>query len=129
MQDAAERWPRTLVVVAGVVIALCALAPGAAAQTVTGTMQGTVKDTNDAVVTGATVTIRNVETGQERTATTNSEGFFVAPFLPIGRYEATAAQSGFGPVKREGLEVTLNQTAVADFTLNPTVSEEVTVVT
>jgi hypothetical protein len=123
------RLTRTLLIFATVACALTFAAASARAQTVTGTMQGNVKDTNGAVIQGVTISIRNIETGQERTVTTNSDGFFVAPFLPIGRYEVTANQQGFGPVKREGLEVTLNQTAVAEFTLNPTVSEEITVVT
>ena len=57
-------------------LAACVLCLSAAvsAQTVTGTLQGTVKDPNGAVVPGPTVLIRNVETGQERTLTTNEEG-------------------------------------------------------
>ncbi len=56
----------------------------AVAQTVTGTVQGTVTDPNGAVVTNAEVVIRNVETGQERTLTTNSDGFYVASFRAPG---------------------------------------------
>jgi hypothetical protein len=99
------------------------------AQTVTGTLQGTVKDPNGAVLPGATVHIRNVETGQERTVTTNDEGSYVATFLPVGRYHVTASGQGFGSVRREGVEVQLNQTGVAEFTLSPTVGETVTVTT
>ena len=43
-------------------------APSTFAQTVTGTMQGTVSDSKGAVVPGADVVIRNLETGQERTS-------------------------------------------------------------
>ena len=107
---------------------VCA-APTIQAQTVTGTLQGTISDSNGAVVPGATVTILNVETGQERTVTTNGEGFYLAPFLPLGKYNVTATSKGFGNVQREGVEVTLNQTYVSDFTLNPTVGDTVTVTT
>ncbi|MCA1635876.1 MAG: carboxypeptidase-like regulatory domain-containing protein, partial [Acidobacteria bacterium] len=99
------------------------------AQTVTGTLQGTISDSNGAVVPGATILIRNVETGQERTLTTNDEGFYLATFLPLGKYNVTATSKGFGNVQREGVEVTLNQTYVSDFTLNPTVGDTVTVTT
>jgi len=109
------------------ILAFCVAPTGVSAQTVTGTMQGTVTDPNDAVVPRATVTIRNVETGQERTVTTNDEGFFSAPFLPLGVYTVTAAQSGFGSAVRENVEVTLNQTVVANFALSLTVGESVTV--
>ena len=116
----------------GLMTVVCAtlmwLAPAVAtAQTVTGTLQGIVSDPNSAVVPGATVTIRNVETGQERTVTTNDEGFYNAPFLPLGRYSVTATGSGFGSVVRENIEVTLNQTVVSDFALSPTVGETITV--
>ncbi|HWS90375.1 MAG TPA: carboxypeptidase regulatory-like domain-containing protein [Pyrinomonadaceae bacterium] len=114
-----------------VALAACVLWLGAAvsAQTVTGTLQGTVKDPNGAVVPGATVVIHNVETGQERTLVTNGEGFYIATFLPVGRYDVVGSGQGFGSVKREGVEVPLNQTVNADFSLSPTVGETVTVTT
>ncbi|HEX7318022.1 MAG TPA: TonB-dependent receptor [Pyrinomonadaceae bacterium] len=114
-----------------VALAACVLGLSAVvfAQTVTGTLQGTVKDPNGAVVPGATVLIRNVQTGQERTLTTNEEGFYVATFLPIGRYDVVGSGQGFGSARREGVEVLLNQTVLADFTLSPTVGETVTVTT
>lgn len=88
-------------------------------QTVTGTLQGTVTDANGAVVPNASVVIRNVETGQERTLTTNSDGFYVASFLPLGRYNITVTQQGFANAVNENIEVNLNQTRVVDFSLNP----------
>lgn len=89
------------------------------AQTVTGTLQGTVYDTGGAAVPGVDVLIVNLETGQERNVRTNSEGAYVATFLPIGRYSVKASGQGFTASTQEGIEVTLNQTRVADFTLTP----------
>ncbi len=98
-------------------------------QTVTGTLQGTVKDANGAVVPGVEITVRNVETGQQRRLETNSDGFYVASFLPIGRYNISAALKGFSTLSKEGIEITLNQTRVIDFALNPTgVTESVLVI-
>ncbi|HEX8355211.1 MAG TPA: carboxypeptidase-like regulatory domain-containing protein, partial [Pyrinomonadaceae bacterium] len=114
------------VALAACLLCLCA---AVSAQTVTGTLQGTVKDPDGAVLPGATVSIRNVETGQERTLNTNEDGSYFAPFLPIGRYHVTAAGRGFGSVRREAVEVLLNQNVLADFTLSPTVGETVTVTT
>ncbi|MFZ0750392.1 MAG: carboxypeptidase-like regulatory domain-containing protein, partial [Pyrinomonadaceae bacterium] len=91
----------------------------AVAQTVTGTVQGTVTDPNGAVVNNAEVVIRNVETGQERTLTTNSDGFYVASFVPLGRYHIVANHQGFAKVIKEDVEVSLNQTRVVDFRLSP----------
>lgn len=64
-------------------LAVWALCAAAAAQTVTGTLQGTVRDTGGGVLPGATVTVRQVETGTERVLVTNGEGFYSAPFLQI----------------------------------------------
>ena len=65
-----------------VLIALVSI--GASAQTVTGTMNGTVTDKSGGALPGVTVTIRNSETGLERVTTTNEKGFYNAPFLPVG---------------------------------------------
>src|SRR5213080_2088997 len=92
------------------------LSSSVTAQTVTGTLQGTVTDANSAVVPGAEILIHNVDTGQERTLKTNSEGFYVASFVPLGRYTVSASQKGFAKAQ-ETIEVTLNQTRVVDFIL------------
>ena len=52
------------------------------AQTVTGTIQGVVTDSSGAVLPGASVTTKNLETGATRTVTSNDVGFYGAPFLP-----------------------------------------------
>ncbi|HVI70127.1 MAG TPA: carboxypeptidase-like regulatory domain-containing protein, partial [Pyrinomonadaceae bacterium] len=85
-------------------------APSAFAQTVTGTIQGTVTDSGGAVVPGADVAIRNLETGQERNLKTGGEGTYVAPFLPLGKYTVTVTTAGFNKVAQENIDVTLNQT-------------------
>jgi outer membrane receptor protein involved in Fe transport len=111
-------------------VALLLLMPVAAvAQTVTGTLQGTVSDSRGAVVSGADVVVRNMETGQERNLKTGSEGTYLASFLPLGRYTITASGPGFSKVAQENIEITLNQTRVINFTLNPSSVTEAVVVT
>jgi len=114
--------------VACAALLLC-LAAAVSAQTVTGTLQGTVVDSKGAVVPGAEVIIRNMETGQERNAKTSDEGTYVASFLPLGRYNVTASGPGFSKVAQENIEITLNQTRVVNFTLNPSSVTEAVVVT
>src|SRR5687768_15039794 len=97
------------------------------AQTVTGTMNGTVVDTSGAGLPGVTVTIRNAETGMERVVITDEGGFFNAPFLPIGRYNVEAQLAGFGMQTRQNVRVDLNQTVVQDFILGMALAESVTV--
>ncbi len=109
------------ILVLGLALAFAVLlAPAvASAQTVTGSLQGTVTDSRGAVVPGVDVVVRNVDTGQERTVRTNSEGLYTATFLPLGRYNIEATGQGFASATRENVEITLNQTRVIDFTLNP----------
>jgi len=114
---------RQLIVLA--VLALIAIPAGA--QTVTGTMRGTVTDRSGATLPGVTVTIRNVETGLERIAVTEKNGSYNAPFLQIGRYNVQAELAGFGMMRHNNVRVELNQTAVQDFILDPAVQETVTV--
>ena len=66
-----------------------------AAQTFRGTILGTVTDPSGAVVTGAKVTVKNVNTGLERTTQTSADGSYSVPELPIGTYTVTVTQSGF----------------------------------
>lgn len=99
------------------------------AQTVSGTIQGRITDSNGDAIPGAVVNIKNRDTGQLRTITTNDEGFYNAPFLPIGRYEVDATTQGFNKLVKENVEVSLNNTTVADFRLSPSVSGEVTITT
>lgn len=98
------------------------------AQTVSGTMQGTVTDRSGGALPGVTITVRNLETGMERVLVTDSSGFYNAPFLPVGKYSVTADLSGFGAIKRTGFRIDLNTTNQQNFVLDPAaVAETITV--
>ena len=99
--------------------AICALlwVTLAAAQVSTGTITGTVSDATGAVVPGAAVTVRNVETGITRALTTNERGRFSAPQLPPGSYEISASTSGFQTEVRSGITLTIGREAMVDFSL------------
>ena len=75
------------------------------AQTFRGTILGTVTDPSGAVVAGATVKVRNVGTGLERTTTTSTDGSYSIPELPIGSYTVTVTQSGFQTAVTNNVEV------------------------
>jgi len=98
------------------------------AQTVTGTLQGTVTDSSGGPLPGATVLVRANETGLERRLVTNVRGVYVAPLLQIGTYRVAASLAGFGTVARERVDVSLNSTAVVNFTLTQRVTADVEVV-
>src|SRR5258708_6432371 len=69
------------------------------AQTVTGSVGGTVSDPTGAVVPNATVIAHNIATGIDTQATTNAAGIYSIRFLPIGEYEVTVQAPGFTAAK------------------------------
>jgi hypothetical protein len=79
-----------------------------AAQT-TSAITGTVSDQTGAVVAGAKVTLRNLETNQSRITTTDSEGRYTFPELRVGSLEITVEQSGFKAETR-AIQLTLGET-------------------
>lgn len=79
-------------------------------QATTGLIQGNVADPNGAVVQGATVTVSNIDTGFGRTVTSNSDGFFSAPLLPLGKYRVTTEAANFTKSILEGIELSVGQT-------------------
>jgi outer membrane receptor for ferrienterochelin and colicin len=67
---------------------------------------GRVLDGKGAPVAGATVVIRNGETGLTRTLQTSAEGRYLATLLPVGPYAVTVTKAGFQTVSN--LKVNLN---------------------
>ena len=98
-------------------IVLFVFAAAAIGQMGTATILGVVKDSTGAVIPGASLTARNVETGQTRTAVSGGNGAYRFTALPVGSYEVQAEQAGFRVEARRGLTLTVGQEAVVDFTL------------
>ena len=88
------------------------------AQTVTGTLSGTITDAAGAVIPGAQVTAKTAETGLSRAVTTNSDGFYNMPFLPLGDYQLTVDAKGFQKTVKQKVVVELNKNTVSDFKLD-----------
>src|SRR5690348_10661872 len=78
-----------------VVLCICVSALPAPAQVDIGSISGTVLDTSDSVVPGATITARNQGNGTAKETTTNGSGFFTFPNLMVGDYTVTAEMNGF----------------------------------
>ena len=97
-----------------IILSLVVLSLGIAAfgqsQSTTGLIQGTVVDPNGAVVTGASINLKNIDTGFERSLSSNSDGFFSAPLLPLGRYRVAVTASGFSGSTLENVQVSVGQT-------------------
>src|SRR5713226_6330527 len=90
------------------------------------TLKVTVSDESGAVIPGATITLRNTETGARRSDVTESHGSSVIPGIPAGSYEMTAEAKGFSQVKMP-VAFSVGQIASLTVTLGITVKQEVRV--
>ncbi len=98
------------------------------AQVVGGTISGVVHDASGASLSGATVSVRQTETGATRTLTTDSEGRFFAPSVPVGAYVVSAAHEGFETQQQNGITLTIGQSLPLNFVLGlATVQQQVVV--
>jgi hypothetical protein len=77
------------------ILVVLSLAVAAYAQTFRGTILGTVTDSSGLAVAGATITVKNIETGLVRASQTTADGSYAVTELPIGSYTVTISQSGF----------------------------------
>jgi outer membrane receptor protein involved in Fe transport len=89
------------------------------AQTFRGTILGNVTDSSGAAVPGATVTIKNVDTGLVRTVVSSEDGSYATPELPIGNYSVTVEKAGFKSGVATGVKVEVSSERRVDFTLQP----------
>jgi len=91
-------------------------------------IEGAVRDANGAGVSGAAISVRNVETGLTRTATSSGNGDYNVPVLPIGNYTVKIEAKGFGPAERTEVILRVGQATTVDFTLKPAdINEQVNV--
>jgi hypothetical protein len=99
------------------------------AQTIRGTITGTVEDSTGAIVPHVTVTVTHTATGISDSATTNQQGNYTFPLLASGTYQVRVEQGGFKTYVREGVVVQIAQTTRLDIPLQVgEMSEEVQVV-
>ena len=98
------------------------------AQIVGATITGTVHDSSGAALSSSTVTVKQSETGLTRTVTTDAEGRFFAPSVPIGPYTITAEHDGFAPTQQSATLV-LGQSLQLKFVLGVASVQQVIEVT
>lgn len=101
----------------------------AQSQALNGQIEGTVTDSSGATVPNATVTVRNIETGADRTVTTDNDGIYRIPLLPLGAYRVTVEAANFKRLVREGVTLSTGQTATVNAVLEPGGVEETVTVT
>lgn len=105
----------------GLACLLCCLialsATSALAQTVTGTVLGTVTDSTGALIADAEIHLLNSETGIVRTTRADAAGNYQISFVPPGSYEVTATRQGFRQTVRKGIIVAADTRVKIDLAL------------
>jgi hypothetical protein len=99
-----------------------------AAQAQDATLTGSVTDTTDAVLPGATVTALHVDTGTTFVGISDASGNYRIPAMRVGIYRITADLAGFATVTQEGVQLLVGQNLVLNLRMAlSTVQETVTV--
>ncbi len=100
-----------------VMLALLLIASSTWAQTATGQITGTVRDTSGGVMSGVKVVVTNQQNGLTRETKTTATGDYVVPLLPVGNYVVTAEQSGFKMALTSEVPLTVDQIQRVDMQL------------
>jgi hypothetical protein len=105
------------------------MATPSGAQTATGQITGSVRDSSGAVMPKVKVVVTNEQTGLTRETTSNDVGDYVVPLLPVGVYVVTAEQEGFKMAVRSGVPLNVDQVQRIELRLDAgNISEKVEVV-
>lgn len=143
MRKTNKQYPRRAAAIrflpGGMLSACLMLSPGAGmttatayGQVITASLSGTVKDPSGAVISGASVLLKNQATGDKRTLKSNGSGFFTFAGVSSGDYTLTVTAGGFELLSEPGIHldpgdsrtlssltlVTGNQTEVVTVTAN-----------
>ena len=96
---------------------LATLAVPVTAQETTGTIQGVVQDQSGAILPGATVAVKHVETGRTQEVVSNESGRYTVAYLRPGTYDVSFTMSGFPPVTVKAVELHVNDRLEVNGTL------------
>ena len=89
----------------------------APAQVVGGTISGSITDASGAAIPNAQVTVHNDETGTERRLTSDADGRYSAPSVPVGSYTITVRSDGFAEQKRRDVSLSVGQSEPVNISL------------
>src|SRR6266436_3555832 len=101
----ANRSSLYLLLVCLLTLALVAVVP-LHAQSIFGTITGTVQDPSGAVVPGANVPLKDTASGAVRRAVTNGDGYYSFSSVPTGTYSVIVEAKGFQKSVTSGISVT-----------------------
>src|SRR5437016_7554649 len=118
---ARHRWPASILLLA---VVLAFAANQGAAQTLYGELVGNIRDTSDAAVPGASVTITNVNTSQSRQTVTNDVGAYTFATVDPGTYTVRVTKEGFSTTSESDVVVSINNITRVNLTLKVGVVSE-----
>jgi hypothetical protein len=101
----------------------------ACAQQITGSIAGTVKDEQGAMVTTAAIKATNIETDFSRSTTTTGNGEYLIQYLPVGTYVVEVDAAGFKKFVQRNIVLTVDQTLSLNLTLSIGVQSQTVTVT
>lgn len=122
-----EKKLKQIAVVLGIV-ALLTLTGTLWAQSSTGTIEGTVLDSNQRAIAGAKVVVTQESTRRAVKVKTTKEGIYSVSGLDSGAYDITVSADTFGTEQVFGVELTAGSTVSQDFHLKPGAADSATVV-
>ena len=109
------------------VVMLCGVLT-AVAQFTTASLAGVVTDSSGAVIPAAKLTLTNQQTGLSHSLLSDVQGHYLFTGFPVGHYQLVVEKIGFTAYKQTGIELTVNQSATQNVSLQiGKVTEEVTV--
>jgi hypothetical protein len=87
------------------------------AQAEKATLSGTVFDASGAVVVGATIQAKNINTSITFSAVTDGQGRYILPEMAVGTYDVSAEKAGFQKMVQTGIMLTVGARRILDYKL------------
>ncbi len=112
----------------GTMLLVLTLSVIALAQGTTSQIAGSVQDQNGAVISGASVTVKNAATGTEFKVNSSSSGTYTVPSLGSGVYTVTVEANGFKKVVVQDVKLDVGVPATVNVTLEVGAASESVVV-
>ena len=95
-------------------LGLSSLPAWAQSESINGTIRGRITDPSGSAVPQASVTVTNTATGYTRTVTTENDGYYVIPTLPLGVYAVAVQKDGFATMKFSDIVLEAGKEAIVE---------------
>ena len=117
---------KVVTTIACALLLTCTLAIRGTAQSESGSagVEGVVSDPEGKPVAGATVKIRNLDTGYSRTVISDANGRYTAAVMPVGNYRVEGVAEGFAATRHEGIQLTVGTRQTVNISLRPPTATE-----